>query len=72
MMKLPEHAQILKVSPEFVRDNQYKNHLYHIIDEGIETEEFIYLENLYPESVSEYPSGRRCFFLQINIEWENK
>ena len=63
-MNIPEHTQILKVSPEFVRENQYNSHLYHVIHEDIEEDEFIYLENLYPKSISEYPSGRRCFFLK--------
>lgn len=64
-MNMPEYTKILKVSPEFVRDNQYKNHLYCVIDETMETEEFNHLENLYPKSVSMFPSGKRCFFLKI-------
>ena len=61
-MNLPKAFQLLKVKPNFVRDNQYDTK-YTVIDEIYDKEEFVHLETLYPESVCEFPSGKRCFFL---------
>lgn len=62
-MSLPETFSLLKVSPEFIRDNQYKD-CYHVVDEIYEAEEFARLEERFPQKVCTFFSGKRCFFLQ--------
>jgi len=62
-MSLPETFSFLKVSPEFVRDNQYKDG-YYVVDEIYESEEFSRLEKRFPQKVCTFPSRKRCFFLQ--------
>lgn len=61
-MKLPEAFKCLSVSPEFVRDNQYKPQ-YTVIDEYYDAEIFNRFLQTNPHKVCYFPSGKRCFFL---------